>query len=245
MSMGRGRFQNPFTALSLVEDDEEFRASENNSKGQNSSIKSGDKNNNNKSEDPRSKVNENGVQHLYRPLVWIDLEMTGLDIKKDRILEIACVITDGKLDKVIEGPDLIINQPDDALAGMNDWCQEHHTASGLVEGVRRSTISEQEAEQQVLDFVNQYVIGGKAQIAGNSVYVDLQFIKKYMPKLAEIFSHIVVDVSSVRALCVRWFPHDADRAPEKKKNHRALDDIMESIEELRYMKKSIFKKTRS
>ncbi|KAL2634210.1 hypothetical protein R1flu_005689 [Riccia fluitans] len=236
-----GRFQNPFTALSLMDDGEELTASVKNNRGQNSSTNSQDSNNR---QDLRSRYNGDEVQQLYRPLVWIDLEMTGLDVEKDLILEIACIITDGKLDKVIEGPDLIINQPEDALAGMNDWCQEHHTASGLVDGVRRSTISDQEAEQQVLDFVNQYVIGGKANIAGNSVYVDLQFIQKYMPKLARIFSHVVVDVSSVRALCVRWFPHDAERAPEKKKNHRALDDIRESIAELQYMKKAIFKKSR-
>ncbi|KAG6542639.1 hypothetical protein Mapa_015970 [Marchantia paleacea] len=231
------RLDNPFTALSLVEEDDDLSAAMN-QRGQKTSKTTLDI----LFQDCRSKRNGGDAPQLDKPLVWIDLEMTGLDLERDRILEIACIITDGKLETIIEGPDLIIHQPENALVEMNEWCQAHHTASGLVEGVRKSTITEQKAEEQVLDFVNQYVSPGKAYIAGNSVYVDLQFIRKYMPKLAEIFSHVVVDVSSVRALCVRWYPQDADRAPEKKKNHRALDDIKESIAELKYMKTAIFKK---
>ncbi|BBN06503.1 oligoribonuclease [Marchantia polymorpha subsp. ruderalis] len=231
------RLDNPFKALSLLEEDEDLSSALNQRRKK--SVKTTvDK----LFQDSRSKRNGNDAPHLYKPLVWIDLEMTGLDLERDRILEIACIITDGKLETIIEGPDLIIHQTEKALVEMNEWCQEHHTASGLVEGVRKSTITEQKAEEQVLDFVNQHVSPGKAYIAGNSVYVDLQFIRKYMPKLAGIFSHIVVDVSSVRALCVRWYPQDAERAPEKKKNHRALDDIKESIAELKYMKAAIFKK---
>ncbi|CAL5028329.1 unnamed protein product [Urochloa decumbens] len=153
----------------------------------------------------------------YRmPLVWIDLEMTGLDITKDRILEIACIITDGKLTKRIEGPDLVVRQSKECLDGMNEWCQVHHVASGLAEQVLKSEISEHDAEKQ-----------------------------KYMPQLAGIFSHVIVDVSSITALCSRWFPKEKKAAPRKEKTHRALDDIRESIKELQYYKENIFKSRRS
>ncbi|PUZ75462.1 hypothetical protein GQ55_1G171300 [Panicum hallii var. hallii] len=144
------------------------------------------------------------------PLVWIDLEMTGLDIKKDRILEIACIITDGKLTKQIEGPDLVISQSKDCLDNMDEWCKTHHSASGLTERVLQSELSECDAEAQVLDFVRRHVSSGTPLLAGNSVYVDLLFLKKYMPQLAAIFSHVIVDVSSVMALCVRWYPKGDD-----------------------------------
>ncbi|XP_028200151.1 oligoribonuclease-like isoform X2 [Glycine soja] len=146
------------------------------------------------------------------PLVWIDLEMTGLNIEVDRILEIACIITDGNLTKTVEGPDLVIHQTKECLDRMGEWCQSHHAASGLTKKVLKSTISEGEAEEQ-----------------------------KYMPKLASLFSHVLVDVSSVKALCIRWYPKDQKRAPSKLNRHRALDDIRESIEELRYYKANIFK----
>ncbi|KAG2650824.1 hypothetical protein PVAP13_1NG164300 [Panicum virgatum] len=115
----------------------------------------------------------------YRmPLVWIDLEMTGLDITKDRILEIACIITDGKLTKQIEGPDLVINQSKDCLDNMDEWCKTHHSASGLTEKVLQSELSECDAEAQVLDFVRRHISSGTPLLAGNSVYVDLLFLKK-------------------------------------------------------------------
>ncbi|OMO91471.1 Exonuclease [Corchorus olitorius] len=142
------------------------------------------------------------------PLVWIDLEMTGLDIEVDRILEIACIITDGNLNKSIEGPDLVIHQSKECLDRMGEWCQEHHAASGLTKKVLQSKISEREAEKQVIDFVKK---------------------------------HVVVDVSSVRALCIRWYPKDQKKAPVKENKHRAMDDIRESILELKYFKETIFK----
>ncbi|XP_048557145.1 oligoribonuclease isoform X2 [Triticum urartu] len=140
------------------------------------------------------------------PLVWIDLEMTGLDIRKDRILEIACIITDGKLTKRIEGPDLVIRQSKECLDNMNEWCKTHHGASGLTEQVLQSDISECDAEKQVLDFVRRYIGSATPLIAGNSIYTDLLFLKEYMPQLAGIFPHVIVDVSSITALCIRWFP---------------------------------------
>ncbi|TVU13500.1 hypothetical protein EJB05_40559, partial [Eragrostis curvula] len=192
------------------------------------------------------------------PLVWIDLEMTGesffqhkshvsdcLDVSKDRILEIACIITDGKLTKRIEGPDLVIRQSKECLDDMNEWCKIHHVASGLAEQVLKSETSEQDAEKQVLDFIRRYIGSANPLIAGNSVYMDLIFLKKYMPQLAGIFSHVIVDVSSITALCIRWFPKERKEAPRKGKNHRSMDDIRESIEELQYYKENIFKSRRS
>ncbi|KAA8543608.1 hypothetical protein F0562_021646 [Nyssa sinensis] len=197
--------------------------------------------------------NENGVQQSQEmvsgeyklPLVWIDLEMTGLDIEVDRILEIACIITDGYLTKMIEGPDLVIHQSKECLERMGEWCQSHHGASGLTEKVLQSTISEQEAEQQVIEFVKRYVGTHTPLLAGNSVYVDLQFLKKYMPDLASLFSHVLVDVSSIKALCLRWYPKDNKKAPSKENKHRAMDDIKESIAELKYYKENIFKSKKS
>ncbi|XP_072959687.1 oligoribonuclease-like isoform X2 [Typha angustifolia] len=179
------------------------------------------------------------------PLVWIDLEMTGLDITNDRILEIACVVTDGKLIKSVEGPNLVIHQSKECLDSMGEWCRSHHAASGLTKRVLQSTLSEHDAEKQVLDFVKKHIGSHTPQLAGNSVYVDFLFLKKYMPHFAAIFSHVVVDVSSVMALCVRWFPREKKRAPLKEQKHRAMDDIKESIKELKYYKDNIFKSPKS
>ncbi|XP_051217143.1 oligoribonuclease isoform X2 [Lolium perenne] len=177
----------------------------------------------------------------YRmPLVWIDLEMTGLDISKDQILEIACIITDGKLTKQIEGPDLVISQSKDCLDNMDEWCKTHHASSVL-----QSEISERDAEKKVLDFLMGHVGSGTPLIAGNSVYVDLLFLKKYMPQLAAIFSHVIVDVSTIMALCIRWYPKERKQTPRKGKSHRAMDDIKESIAELKYYKDNIFKPQKS
>ncbi|KAF6148811.1 hypothetical protein GIB67_038144 [Kingdonia uniflora] len=177
------------------------------------------------------------------PLVWIDLEMTGLDIEVDRILEIACIITDGNLAKSVEGPDLVIHQTKECLDNMGEWCKDHHAASGLTKKVLDSTLSEAQAEKQVKEFVKKHIDAGAHAplLAGNSVYVDFQFLKKYMPDLASLFSHVVVDVSSVKALCIRWYPKENRRAPSKEKKHRAMDDIRESIMELKYFKNNIFK----
>ncbi|KAF5206634.1 Oligoribonuclease [Thalictrum thalictroides] len=174
-------------------------------------------------------------------LVWIDLEMTGLDIQVDRILEIACIITDGNLSKSVEGPDLVIHQSKECLDKMGEWCQSHHADSGLTKKVLLSTIDERNAEKQVLDFVKKHVGTHTPLLAGNSVYVDFMFLKKYMPDLASIFSHVLVDVSSIKALCIRWYPRDNKKAPSKENKHRAMDDIKESIRELKYYKDNIFK----
>ncbi|KDP35136.1 hypothetical protein JCGZ_10670 [Jatropha curcas] len=175
------------------------------------------------------------------PLVWIDMEMTGLNIEVDRILEIACIITDGNLTKSVEGPDLIIHQSKECLDQMGEWCQSHHAASGLTDKVLQSSVSEREAEKQVIEFVKRHIGTYTPLLAGNSVYVDFLFLKKYLPDLASLFSHVVVDVSSVKALCIRWYPRDQKRAPPKENKHRAMDDIRESVRELKYYKENIFK----
>ncbi|KAG6418031.1 hypothetical protein SASPL_120229 [Salvia splendens] len=170
----------------------------------------------------------------------------GLNIEVDRILEIACIITNGNLTKSIEGPDLVIHQPKECLDKMGEWCQEHHGESGLTERVLQSTISEQEAENQVIEFVKRHT--GTAYtplLAGNSVYMDLIFLRKYMPDLAALFSHNLVDVSSIKALCLRWYPRDRRKAPQKENKHRAMDDIKESIAELKFYKENIFKPKKS
>ncbi|XP_044506249.1 oligoribonuclease-like isoform X3 [Mangifera indica] len=166
---------------------------------------------------------------------------SGLNIEVDRILEIACIITDGKLTKSVEGPDLVIHQSKECLDSMGEWCHSHHKASGLTQKVLLSTLSEREAEEQVIEFVNRNVGTYTPLLAGNSVYVDFLFLKKYMPDLASLFSHVLVDVSSVKALCVRWYPRENRKAPSKENKHRALDDIRESIAELKYYKESIFR----
>ncbi|KAL8146763.1 oligoribonuclease [Apium graveolens] len=182
------------------------------------------------------------VYEEYRlPLVWIDLEMTGLNVEVDRILEIACIVTDGNLTKSIEGPDLVIHQTVECLDKMGEWCRSHHGESGLTRRVLQSKLSEEEAEEQVVEFVKRHVGAYTPLLAGNSVYVDLLFLKKYMPKLASLFPHVLVDVSSLKALCIRWYPRDNKKAPQKTNKHRAMDDIRESIAELKFYKDNIFK----
>ncbi|XP_044483854.1 oligoribonuclease-like isoform X2 [Mangifera indica] len=189
----------------------------------------------------RNEENSENCLDYKLPLVWIDLEMTGLNIEVDRILEIACIITDGHLKKLVEGPDLVIHQSKECLDSMGEWCQNQHEASGLTKKVLLSTLSEREAEKQVIEFVKRNVGTYTPLLAGNSVYVDFQFLKKYMPDLASLFSHVLVDVSSVKALCIRWYPKESKKAPSKENRHRALDDIRESIMELKYYKESIFR----
>ncbi|KAJ8749998.1 hypothetical protein K2173_013913 [Erythroxylum novogranatense] len=181
------------------------------------------------------------MEEYKMPLVWIDMEMTGLNIEVDRILEIACIITDGNMTKSVEGPDIVIHQTKECLDQMGEWCQTHHAASGLTKKALQSTVSEREAEKQVIRFVKSHIGTYTPLLAGNSVYMDFLFLKKYMPDLAGMFSHIVVDVSSVKALCIRWFPRDHRKAPTKENKHRAMDDIRESIRELKYYKENIFK----
>ncbi len=173
------------------------------------------------------------------PLVWIDMEMSGLDPLSCRILEIATVVTDGDLQIVAEGPDLVVHQPDEVLDAMDEWCTSHHGDSGLTEQVRASTIDEAEAERQTLEFLEKWSRPGASPLCGNSVYQDRRFIVRYMPAIDRFLHYRLVDVSSIKELSRRWYP-DLER-PNKKETHRALDDILESIEELRFYRKSLFR----
>ncbi|KAK8405799.1 hypothetical protein O3P69_001938 [Scylla paramamosain] len=181
------------------------------------------------------------VPRLTERLVWVDLEMTGLDVSKEEIMEAAVIVTDSDLNIVAEGPNLVLKVEDKVLDNMNDWCKEHHGKSGLTEACRKSTISLSAAEDQLLQFVANHTEKGKAPLAGNSVHADKKFLDKYMPKLMKHLHYRIVDVSTVKELCRRWYPEQFSAAPTKKVSHRALEDIKESIEELSYYKSSIFK----
>ncbi|XP_071799397.1 oligoribonuclease, mitochondrial-like [Asterias amurensis] len=178
---------------------------------------------------------------LRKRLVWVDLEMTGLDVDKCHILEMACLVTDSDLNVVAEAPNLIINQPEERLAEMDEWCTTHHTDSGLVDAVRASKVSVQQAEYEMLAFIRQHTMPKKCPLAGNSVHVDKTFLEKYMPQFVEHLHYRIVDVSTVKELCRRWYPRQWSDVPYKKGAHRALDDITESIKELKYYRTNIFK----
>ncbi|KGQ36127.1 oligoribonuclease [Gallibacterium anatis] len=166
-------------------------------------------------------------------LIWIDLEMTGLDPNKDRIIEIATIVTDKNLNILAEGPVLAIKQDDKILAGMNEWCQKTHSANGLIKRVRQSKLTERTAELQTLDFLKKWVPKGVSPICGNSVAQDKRFIFNYMPDLADYFHYRYLDVSTLKELAARWKPEILSGF-KKKNSHLALDDIRESIAELAY-----------
>jgi len=172
------------------------------------------------------------------PLIWIDMEMTGLDPVTCYVLEIATVITDADLKVVAEGPQLIVHQPDEVLENMGEWCIEHHGESGLTEAVRNSKVSLAEAEAQTLEFVRQHTSEGLSPVCGNSVDLDCRFIQRHMPALDAFVHWQIIDVSTIKELAKRWYP-DLE-APPKAGTHRALDDILESIAELRHYRERLF-----
>jgi oligoribonuclease len=173
-------------------------------------------------------------------LVWIDLEMTGLDPDQHRIIEIASVVTDKDLTVLAEGPVLAIHQPDEVLAAMDEWNTRQHLSSGLTERVRASTVSEREAEQQTLEFLRQYVDPGTSPICGNSICQDRRFLVKHMPELAAFFHYRNLDVSTLKILVKLWLPEVGNRF-EKKSVHLALADIHDSIRELRFYREHLFR----
>lgn len=174
-----------------------------------------------------------------RNLVWIDLEMSGLDVENCQILEIATVVTNSDLEVVGEGPELVIHQSDDVLEAMDEWNTKHHGESGLTEAVRESKISLSDAEKDTLQFVEKYCAENTAPLCGNSVWQDRRFLAKYMPRLESYLHYRIIDVSSIKEVVRRWYPTDV-RPPSKEQSHRALDDILESIEELRYYRREVF-----
>lgn len=173
-------------------------------------------------------------------LVWLDLEMTGLDPEKDRILEIATIITNSDLEILEEGPVFAIHQSDEMLDGMDDWNTEHHNQSGLVNRVRSSAINEAHAEADTLAFIQKYVPENKSPLCGNSICMDRRFLAHYMPKLESYLHYRNLDVSSVKILAQHWAPEVA-AGTTKVSEHVALQDIRDSIDELRYYRKHLFK----
>ena len=172
-------------------------------------------------------------------LVWMDLEMTGLDPEKERIIEIATIITDSSLAIVAEGPVIYVKQEQSLLDSMDAWNTEHHTASGLVDLVKTQGVSESEAEQETLAFIKLYVEEGLSPLCGNSIGQDRRFLVKYMPKLEGYLHYRNMDVSTIKELAVRWRP-DVSEGVVKKGAHRAIDDVKDSIDELRHYRDNFF-----
>lgn len=166
-------------------------------------------------------------------LIWIDLEMTGLDTDNDRIIEVATIITDSQLQIVAEGPVLAIHQTDEILNGMDEWNTKTHGKTGLTERVKASTLDEAEAERQTIAFLEQYVPKNKSPMCGNSICQDRRFLARTMPAMEAFFHYRNLDVSSIKELAKRWKPEILPGFT-KKNSHKALDDIQESIEELKY-----------
>lgn len=173
-------------------------------------------------------------------LIWLDLEMTGLEPRKDKVLEIASIVTDSELNILAEGPELAIYQPDDVLDNMDEWCIEQHGKSGLTERCRQSSITEQQACDLTVEFLKDYVPEGKSPMCGNSIGQDRRFMYEHMPSLETYFHYRNVDVSTIKELARRWRPNlVADY--QKKGTHLALEDIRESIEELKRYRQYFFK----
>ena len=172
-------------------------------------------------------------------LVWIDLEMTGLDPDKNTIIEIATVVTDKHLNVLAKGPNLAIHQSKAVMDAMDEWCTQHHGDSGLTQRVLESKVSMAQAESETIAFLKQYVSAGVSPICGNSVGQDRRFLYQYMPALEAFFHYRYIDVSTIKELAKRWKP-EALEGFVKQGSHLALDDIMESIGELQHYRKTMF-----
>lgn len=185
-----------------------------------------------------------GAATAVRPnefnLVWLDMEMTGLDPDNDRIIEVAVVVTDPELNIIAEGPVFAIHQSDETLDKMDNWNKGTHGRSGLIDRVKASTVTEAQAELELIAFLKQYVPAGKSPMCGNSICHDRRFMERCMPKLEAFFHYRNLDVSTLKELCRRWKPELASGF-KKHQKHTALADIVESIEELRYYREHFIK----
>lgn len=173
-------------------------------------------------------------------LIWIDLEMTGLEPLSDRIIEIATIVTDSQLNILAEGPVLAVHQPAAVLDAMDEWNTRTHTASGLVERVRGSHLDEAAAARTTIEFLQQYVPAGKSPMCGNSICQDRRFLARWMPELEAFFHYRNMDVSTIKELSRRWYP-EVSAGLKKNGAHLALDDIRESIAELKYYREKLFR----
>lgn len=175
----------------------------------------------------------------HNALVWIDLEMSGLDWKNDVILEAAVVITDANLNVIVQGPNIIIHQPDSILDSMNPWCMEVHGKSGLIQASKQSTITLEQAEDEILNFLQLHCEKNNAALCGNTVWFDKLFLQKDMPKIVDFLHYRIVDVTAFKIMLAQWAGKDI--LFKKQNTHRALDDIMESIAELKFYREHFIK----
>ena len=173
-------------------------------------------------------------------LIWIDLEMTGLDTQNDLIIEIATIVTDSELNELAEGPMLAIHQSDEIMGGMDEWNTNQHGKSGLTERVKNSTLTVQDAEQKTLEFLREYVPKGVSPMCGNSICQDRRFMARLMPELEDFFLYRNLDVSTLKELAKRWSP-DVAKSVVKSGAHLALEDTRDSINELRHYREHLFK----
>jgi oligoribonuclease len=175
-------------------------------------------------------------------LVWIDLEMTGLDLQRHHIVEIAVLVTDANLDVLADGLDLVVHQPAEVLVEMDDFVRKMHTKSGLLSEIERSSLTLDAAGEKTLEYIKQFVPEpATAPLCGNSIGVDRRFLDRYLPDLDRYLHYRSIDVSSLKELCRRWYPEAYKKRPSKTEAHRALDDVTESVAELRYYREAIMR----
>jgi len=185
------------------------------------------------------------ANRLLGVLVWMDLEMTGLDPATEVIVEIATLITDDDLNVVAEGPDLVINQPESVLTAMQPVVVEMHTTSGLLAAIRASQVTLEQAGKTTLDFIKQHVTEPRTiPLCGNSIGTDRRFLAKYLPEIENYLHYRSVDVSTIKELVKRWYPGVEITRPAKSGAHRALDDVRESIRELKFYRENVFKENK-
>jgi oligoribonuclease len=179
--------------------------------------------------------------HALDRLAWLDLEMTGLDVSRHVIVELAILVTDASLEPLDDGFDVIIHQPPEALAQMDDFVREMHTRSGLLPAIEASEVTLEHAGAQAMEYLRAHVGPGVAPLCGNSIGVDRRFLHSQLSELDEYLHYRSIDVSSLKELCRRWYPDVYKRRPGKREAHRALDDVLESISELRFYRETILR----